>query len=314
MHANNKTILVTGGAGFIGSKISKQLFEEGNQVIVADNLSTGKKENIPDGCNFLEMDLGNPSSIEKLKPFKFDAILHLAGQSSGEASFLDPVYDFNSHVTSTFHLLKFALDNKVPRFIYASSMGAYGDPEYLPVDEKHPRNPKSYYGASKSSAENYVNLFYKLGVNTTAFRMFNVYGPGQNLENMRQGMVSIYLAFMLEGKTITVKGDKNRFRDFIFIDDVVDVWVNSIDQKNTFGKTYNLATGKKTTVEELLLALYKAFGEENYPTEFKGSTTGDQFGLVADITLLKHDLSWKPKIQLDEGIKKTVEFEKSRRN
>ncbi len=303
-----RNFLVTGGAGFIGAALTQKLVLLGNQVVVADNLSTGYRENVPKGAGFVEMDISNPAHYERLPDLKFDAALHLAAQSSGEASFQDPWYDFNSHVTGTFLLLEHCRKKGIRRFLYASSMSVYGAAEYLPVDEKHQVQPKAYYSAGKLAAEAYLSLFSTLGVDSTVFRMFNVYGPNQNLANKMQGMVSIYLSFILENKPITVKGAKERFRDFIYIDDVVDAWLGALDNPASFGKTYNLGAGRKTTVAELLALMTECAGNPDYPVEFSGGTPGDLFGLYANIGALQQDIGWQPRTALREGLRAMLDF------
>lgn len=309
---NKKHIIVTGGAGFIGSHISRRLLAEGYKVTILDNLSTGKLNNIPRQAEFIKIDLGQQDEYKGLEKVDCDAIFHLAGQSSGEWSFQDPLYDLRSHVLSTFLLLDWCKQNVITRFVYASSMSVYGDPDYLPVDEKHPLQPKTFYAAGKISAEAYIKLYQNLGINTTIFRLFSVYGPGQDLGNKIQGMASIYLSYLLEGKPILVKGSAERFRDFIYIDDVVGAWFNSLDNPATYGRVYNLATGKKTKVEELIEAIKEVAGNPDYPIEYADGTSGDQFGLVADISRIAQDLRWQPKVDLSTGIKKMFEFEKRR--
>lgn len=306
----SKTFLVTGGAGFIGSAIAHALANRGDKVVVADNLSTGYRENVPDGCRFIEMDASNPEHYGLLSEYKFDAVFHLAAQSSGEASFQDPWYDFNSHATATFLLLDHCRRNGIRRFLYASSMSVYGDPEYLPVDEAHRVQPKTYYAAGKLAAESYVKLHASLGLETTVFRMFSVYGPNQNLANKMQGMVSIFLSYILENRPITVKGSRERFRDFVYIDDVVDAWLRALDNPASFGKTYNLGAGRQTTVEKLLMTLAECAGNPDYPIEFSGSTPGDQFGLYANVGCLRSDLGWEPRWSLRDGIASMFDFYK----
>lgn len=300
-------MLVTGGAGFIGSALARALLSRGKRVVVVDNLSTGRRQNVPAGCEFVEMDAGDRSQYHKLSAARFDAVLHLAGQSSGEASFLDPWSDFNSHVTSTLLLLNLCRERGVSRFLYASSMSVYGDPETFPVGEDAPVHPKTFYAAGKLAAESYVALFQGLGVDTTVFRMFSVYGPNQNLANKLQGMVSIYLSYLLEERPILVKGRKERFRDFIFIDDVVDAWLAALDNPASFGRVYNLGSGTRTTVEDLLGSLTAAAGMNGHPVEYGGGTPGDQFGMVADIGRITRELRWTPNWSLQSGLMRMVE-------
>lgn len=306
----NKSIVVTGGAGFIGSHLASRLISDGHRVTILDNLHSSKEENIPRGADFIKVDLGQLDSQVLFKDIACDAVFHLAGQSSGEASFLDPAYDLRSHVMSTSQLLEWCRKKKIPRFIYASSMSVYGDPNYLPADEIHPMQPKTYYAAAKISAEAYIKLYQTMGINTTILRLFSVYGPGQNLKNRMQGMLSIYLSYMLDKLPLIVKGSKERFRDFIYIDDVVEVWVKSLNNPVTYGKVYNVASGVKTKVADLIEFLKKSFGYQDYPIEYRDGTAGDQFGIVADITRITQELNWKPKISLQTGIAKTVDFER----
>ena len=307
---DNQHVIVTGGAGFIGSHITSRLLSKAFKVTVIDNLSTGKEENIPNGADFIKMDLGQKSSYAYLENITCDAVFHLAGQSSGEASFIDPFYDLKSHVLSTYCLLEWCKKKRVSRFLYASSMSIYGDPNYLPVNENHPLQPKTFYSAAKISAEAYIKLYQTLGINVTILRLFSVYGPGQNLDNKMQGMVSIFLSYLLENTPIIIKGSKDRFRDFIYIDDVVDAWLESFDNPLTYGKVYNVGSGEKTKVEDLIKALKNSFGYEDYPIEYEEGTPGDQFGIVADITRITQELRWRPKVNLQEGLNKMLDYEK----
>ena len=221
--------MVTGGAGFIGSHVASQLVAEGYKVSIVDNLATGFEKNIPPEADFIKCDLGEKEEFKKISKLNCDALFHFAGQSSGEASFKDPYADLKSHLLSTCWLLEWCKQKNVKRFIYASSMSVYGDPVCLPVDENHPIFPKSFYAAGKISAETYIKLYQTMNINTTIFRLFSVYGPGQNMANKAQGMASIFLSYMLEEAPIIVKGSKKRFRDFIYIDDVVNAWLKAIN-------------------------------------------------------------------------------------
>ncbi|WP_440991953.1 NAD-dependent epimerase/dehydratase family protein [Haloarchaeobius baliensis] len=298
-----ETVLVTGGAGFIGSAMAERLLDTGREVVVVDNLSTGGRENVPAGATFVAGNTADPATYEAVESVSdVDAVFHLAGQSSGEASFDDPVADLESHVIGTFELLRWCRERDIDRLLYASSMSVYGDPRYLPVDESHPSDPKTFYAAGKRGAEAYVRLFDNLGMETTVFRLFSVYGPGQNMANMKQGMVSIFLSFCLDDGPIVVKGPLDRFRDFVYVDDVVDAWVRALDEPATDGETYNLGRGERVTVDELLETMGEVYDGDPGPVEVTDGTPGDQFGIVADATRLRRDLDWEPSVGLREGL------------
>jgi UDP-glucose 4-epimerase len=307
---------VTGGAGFIGSHIAKKLQETGYSVIVVDNLTTGTDKNIPHGVDFIRGDISKKNVVSSFPKKGVYAVLHLAAQSSGEISQEKPELDLKSNVLSTLYLLNWCKKHGVPRFMYASSMAVYGDVLLNPVSEAITCNPLSFYGISKLSSEYYIQHFARQGIATTCFRMFSVYGPGQNMTNMKQGMASIFLAYLLKGEEIWVKGSKDRFRDFIYIDDVVDVWCSSLENEITYGKIYNLATGKKTYIHELVKKEVELFGFDpsTYPVRYEGSTPSDQFGLYADISLIKRDLKWEPRISLDAGLKDMIRWIKNEYN
>lgn len=306
----NKTILITGGAGFIGSNIAKRCILEGHHVVIADNLFTGKIENIPEGAKLVEMDISCEEDYEKLPDCDFDAILHLAAQSSGEISDEKPELDLLVNAKGTLLMLKWAMKRKIRRFLYASSMAVYGNVIKVPVQETEMCNPLSCYGITKLTGEHYVRHFSNEGLQTTCFRMFSVYGPGQDMGNLKQGMASIFMAYILKGETIHVKGSKDRFRDFVYIDDVVNAWLKALDEPRSFGKVYNLGSGKKTPVYELINEEIKACGLVSYPIKYEGTTPSDQYGLYADISNLKNDLSWTPGFTLSEGIKNMTEWAK----
>ena len=302
--------LVTGGAGFIGSHLSRGLLAEGWEVHIVDNLSTGFKNNIPPAAKFTFMDLSKDDFVQQLPRINFDAVFHLAAQSSGEISFDDPMYDLKTNCLSTLMLLDWCRKQNIKRFIYTSSMSIYGDQELQPVKEDAPLMPKSCYGVGKLASEGYVNIYSEMGIKATSLRLFNVYGPGQNMENLRQGMVSIYMAYILEEKEIWVKGSPDRYRDFIYIDDVIDAYIKCLGDSVTFGKSYNVASGVKTHVRDLVNAEIKAFGHKpsKYPVKYSGSTPGDTFGIFADITAIKKDTGWESRISLSEGLKKMSEW------
>lgn len=295
-----KTYLVTGAAGFIGAAVAKRLIDKGHRVISIDNLSTGILGSVPDGVEFFQGDCQDPKIYSMIPQLKYDAIFHIAGQSSGEVSFDDPIYDLRTNTESTLLLLNFALKVSCGRFIFASTMSVYGDGDGGPVSETAELNPKSFYGVGKIASEQYLKIYENYGINSTSLRLFNVYGPGQNLDNMRQGMISIYLSQIIKDNKVTVKGSLDRFRDFVYIDDVVDSFIICLNQPLTKNKVFNIATGKKTTVRELLELMEDKYSKVTVTVE--GNTSGDIFGIYGDISAFINASGTSPKIDLKLGL------------
>lgn len=306
------TVLVTGGAGFIGSAMAQRLIKTGKDVIIIDNLHSGKRENVPDKAKFINADISGDNIYDELSKYSIDSVIHLAAQSGGVSSFDDPKYDKESHIDGTFNLLQWCQSSDVDRLLYASSVAVYGEPEATPVDEQAELSPKTYYGAGKRGAEAYVNLFDNMGMETTIFRLFNVYGPNQSLDNRKQGMVSIYLSFIIRDDKLVVKGPLDRVRDFIYIDDVVDVWMKAHDAPETFGETLNLATGTPTEVGELIDMMLEKYGEPDFPVEVVEGTPGDQFAIHGDISKIRDMLDWSPNVPVEEGLTTMIDHELER--
>nr|WP_294795879.1 NAD-dependent epimerase/dehydratase family protein [uncultured Mucilaginibacter sp.] len=299
--------LVTGAAGFIGSKLAAKLLALGNEVSTIDNLSTGIRDNIPDGVKFLEGDCHDEAVVNQLANSKLDAIFHLAGQSSGEISFDDPVYDQKANTQSTLLLMDLAIKTGAKKFLYASSMGVYGDQEDKAIHEDVLAKPRSFYGVGKLASEYYMKVYEHYDLNTVALRLFNVYGPGQNMANMRQGMVSIFLSQAINNGSIYVKGSKDRFRDIIYIDDVVNAFISAYESPVKGFNYFNVCTKKKTTVEQLVQAIQGLFNT-SVPVTYAGSTPGDQFGVYGDNSKIIAELEWAPKTSLNEGIKEMYDW------
>jgi UDP-glucose 4-epimerase len=300
----NEKILVTGVAGFIGSLVASRFLDEGYVVVGVDDLSSGYFENIPNGIDFIQGDLSEASTIARI-PRNCNKILHLAGQSSGEISFDIPVNDLRKNTVSTLNLIQYGLEHDVERIVYASSMSVYGAVVDKPISEKTICNPLSCYGVSKLAAEGYLRV-YGSKLPFVSMRMFNVYGPGQDMNNLRQGMVSIYLAQALSKGKIEVKGSTERFRDFIFIDDVVEAWFRATTYSSAIRQTLNIGTGVKTTVGSLLQSVCQLTPGSDYFV--RGITPGDQTGIYADMTLTKACLKMKSFTSLDVGIRKFAEW------
>jgi UDP-glucose 4-epimerase len=305
-----KKVFITGVAGFIGSEIAKRFIAEGWIVYGIDNLLTGLVESIPAGVKFIKGDVIDINKIKELKYIKFDIVLHLAGQSSGEISYENPRNDLLLNTVSTIELIKYSISNKIPRIVFASSMSVYGNISGSgEAREDHRPNPLSCYGVSKFSAENYLRIF-KPQLKSLSMRMFNVYGPNQNLLNLKQGMVSIYISQAITNSSILVKGSLDRYRDFIYIDDVVDFWWKSA---TLFWpedvESINIGTGKKTFVRDLVSLIGKHVPVSNVVQI--DSTMGDQFGIFANINLLERCFGSYHFIEINDGLIKFIDWAKS---
>lgn len=301
--------LVTGAAGFIGSAIvDKLIHESNNECTTIDNLFTGIKDNIPRGCRFIEGNVADSNIIDQIRNESYDAIIHIAGQSSGEVSFENPIYDFETNAKSTLLLLELAKRNGIKKFVFASSMSVYGEPERELVDENSLTFPKSFYAVGKLASENYMRIFSEFGIQCTSLRFFNVYGIGQNMDNLKQGMFSIYLAQAINNHHIIVKGSKDRFRDFIYIDDVVRAVLLAIDRpfKSEF-EIFNVCSGKKRTVEELLDVIKEKL-PFNITENYIEGTPGDQHGIYGNYSKINKMLGWKPKVGFDEGTSLMIDW------
>ena len=293
-----KKLLITGVAGFIGSNVAKRFRNEGYHVVGIDDLSGGCIENIPDGIEFIQGDLAEDSFVKGL-PKNCEKILHLAGQSSGEMSFDDPIADLHKNAVSTLNLIRYGMDNGSERIVYASSMAIYGIVPDVAVTESQSSNPLSCYGVGKLAAENYLKI-YQNHLPYVSLRMFNVYGPGQEMDNLRQGMVSIYLAQALASGKIEIKGSLERYRDYIFIDDVVEAWFRSTISTSFLNQELNVGTGIRTTVCELITLIEtKISGTTHF---ISNPTQCDQNGIFADTNRLKSFLEIESFISLEEGL------------
>lgn len=300
-----KKILITGVAGFIGSALAKKFINKGYLVSGIDNLSTGKLHRVPKEVDFIKFDLSKRGFEKKIdKDIKY--ILHLSGQSSGEISFENPIDDLKKNTSSTLNLINCCKNLRLKKFLYASSMSVYGDQKKQPVKENFHLKPNSCYAVGKIASEQYLNI-YKKKIPYINMRMFNVYGPGQDMKNLKQGMLSIYLAQALRNKKILVKGSLNRFRDFIYIDDVVDIWFKATFSKYT-NFSLNIGSGKKTYVKTVLKILKNELGA-GY--KIGNNTPGDQHGIYANISKLKN-LYKKKFVNLNDGLKKFIYYEKKK--
>lgn len=304
-----RSVLITGGAGFVGSHLCRTLVTAGDSVVVVDNLFNGLRENVPAGVEFLPVDIADDAFLERLAQRRFDAVLHCAAQSSNAISFRDPRLDLMANQYGTLNVLKLCRALGVRRLLYTSSMSIYGQAQHLPTPESEPARPQSFYGVHKYAGEEYIRvLAEQYGVQYTVFRLYTTYGPGQNLANRDQGLVSIYLSYILRGEPLLVKGSKDRRRDIVYVDDVVEALTRALDSPITYGKTYNLGSGRAHTIEEIVGFLLREMGHrDGYAVLYDAPTAGDPDATLADIRRIQADLGWQPRVFAEEGIRLTVQ-------
>jgi UDP-glucose 4-epimerase len=303
-------ILVTGGAGFIGSNVSDALVKDGHVVTVLDNLSTGKEENINPEVKFYNVDLLDLESLELVfREFKPDVVNHHAAQIDVRKSVEDPAFDAETNIIGSINLFELSINYGVRRIIFSSTGGAlYGEPEKLPADEYTPIEPISPYGVAKYCVENYLNYFKRLyGVERVILRYANVYGPRQDPLG-EAGVVAIFTGKILKGEKPVILGDGTQTRDYIYVEDVVKANVLALEGKEG---TYNIGTGKETSVNELIEIFSKVLGHEIKP-EYAPPRKGEVHRISLDGEKAKRELGFVPKYSLEEGIKKTIEWYKGK--
>lgn len=300
-----KSILVTGGAGFVGSHLCRALLEKEFYVVAIDNLSNGIKDNVPKGAVLVEADLSKDTWFDLLDIYNFDIVIHCAAQASNAMSFDDPKQDWNSNQVSTWNVINFCKKRSIQRLIFTSTMSVYGEPKKIPTPVSELPMPLTYYATHKAVAETYLKL--SSGINWTIFRLYTTYGYGQNLANLNQGLVKIYLGFILRGEPIRVRGSGERLRDIIHVSDVVLAIIQSLENTNTYKQTYNLGSGITKKVSEIIKLLVNAAGmDTNYPVVYEKGDLGDPSRTHADIKNATSDFGWQPLILPANGIDLTV--------
>jgi UDP-glucose 4-epimerase len=300
-------VLVTGGSGFIGAHLTDELIKKKYKVMVVDSLkSKGGIPFINPLSKFYKGDITKKKTLNLIEKWKPDIIFHLAAQSASESAYDNPQYDYLTNGYGTFLLAKLAKKIKVKKFIYTSSVAVYGSNTNSLISETSKINPDSIYGISKYTGEMFIRqILYNTKVKTCIFRVFNTYGPGENLNFLKKGMVSIYSSYIWKKKPIVVKGSLNRFRNFTFIDDCIKFLILSINNKKLKNhELFNLSSAKKITVKNLINKILKINNLKNYKLLKKESTPGDSFGYNCSN---KYLLKKFPKVNfltLEEGIKR----------
>jgi UDP-glucose 4-epimerase len=299
-------IMVTGGAGFIGSHVTDMLIEVGHQVLVVDNLSTGRRSNINQNAIFYEVDIRSPEMEQIFAQEKPEVISHHAAQMDVRRSMEDPLYDADVNIIGSIKLAQLAIQYGTRIFIHISSGGAaYGEPVYLPCDEDHPIKPLCHYGASKYTFELYLHVFaanYNLEYSVSRYP--NVYGPRQDPHG-EAGVVAIFTGQMLQDKQVTINGSGEQVRDYVYVTDCARFNLNLLERGD--GQVYNLGSGIGTTVNEIFRQL-KSITGYNKPAFYGPAKAGETFKIYIDASRAERELGWQPTILLEEGLQRTVDY------
>ena len=300
-------VLVTGGAGFIGSHVVDLYLDHGHEVVVVDDLSTGRASNLNPGATFYRLDIRSPRLAEVFDAERPDVVNHHAAQMNVRRSVADPFFDAEVNVLGSLNLIECAKRYSVQRFIYISTGGAvYGEPEYLPCDEAHPINPICQYGASKHTVEHYLYLYHaNYGLRSTVLRYPNVYGPRQDPHG-EAGVVAIFTGRMLAGQPVVINGDGEQVRDFVYVGDCARANLLALT-KAPDQAIYNLGSGRGTSVNEIFAALKKTTGYRQ-PALNGPAKLGETRRIYLDATKAGQQLGWSPLTTLEDGLAKTVEY------
>lgn len=306
-------VMVTGGAGFIGSHLVDALVERGEEVLVLDDLSSGRRSNLAQaldaGVTLLEGDIADPATVDNaFDEFGPAQVFHLAAQIDVRKSISDPLFDLEVNVGGTINLLNAAVRSGSSRFVFSSTGGAIygeGSGRSLPLGERADRLPDAPYGQSKLAAEGYLDLFARLhGLRTIALRLGNVYGPRQDPHG-EAGVVAIFCGAQLGGKTPKVFGDGRQTRDYIFVGDVVRAFLAA--SNTTPLGAYNIGTGRETSVLEVGAVIAGAYGQEFQP-ELAARRSGEVERIAISPELASSELGWRPETPLEEGLRITAEW------
>ncbi len=302
-------ILVTGGAGFIGSHLAERLLELGHRVQVLDDLSSGRREHLPPGVELVEMDLLDPRLAERVAELRPEAIFHLAAQVSVQRSLRDPLRDAEINLLGSLRLLEAATGCGARKLVYISTAAVYGEPEQLPVPESHPLRPLSPYGASKLAVERYLPIYAdRHGLDWAALRLANVYGPRQDPAG-EAGVVAIFAARLLAGRPCTIHGDGRQSRDFVYVGDCAEAAGLLLEGGSGI---YNIGTGGLTRVDELYRRMRDLTGGDQ-AAEQGPAKDGEIRHLSLDPARAASELGWRPRTGLDEGLARTLDWFRARR-
>ncbi len=295
-------ILITGGYGFIGSHVAERFYEEGHEIHIIDNLSSGKKSNLLIKHKYYNMDVRDKSCEEIFSNTYFDVVIHLAAQNSTSKSVEDPFFDAQSNILGLINILSLAKDSLAKKFVFSSSSAVYGNTPQLPISESSPCHPLCPYGMSKHAGEQYCQLFSEMyGLSAVSLRFSNVYGPRQSMEG-ESGVIPVFIDKILKNKAVTIFGNGKQTRDFIYVEDVADA-IYKVATDYTNSPVYNISTNKRISINNLIVELKML--EPSIETIFAEQREGDIPHSLLSNNKAVQELHWVPMHEIHEGLKKT---------
>jgi len=307
-------VLVTGGAGFVGSHLSETLINKGCRVRILDNFMTGHRENIShllklDSVEFIEGDIRDPQSCLKAAD-EVDIVFHEAAQINPVRAVEHPLFDFDINARGTLELLEACRKKDVKKVIFAST-NVYANPKYIPIDENHPIDLLSPYAAAKLSGEAYCIVYYNTyKIETVRLRYTNVYGPRQRSTKSESGVITIFIERVLKGLRPLIFGDGEQTRDFVYVSDVVQANILAAESTRSQGEVFNIGFGEETSINTLANIILKIAGREDLAPEYGPGRAADFRRCLVDITKARKVLGFNPTITLEEGLKKTIDWSK----
>lgn len=304
-------ILVTGGAGFIGSHVADLFIQHGHEVVVVDDLSTGHRHNLNPQAKFYQMDIRDPQLAEVFATEKPDWVSHHAAQMDVRRSVAQPIFDADVNVCGSINVIEAARHHGVKHFVYISTGGAvYGEPEYVPCDEKHPINPICPYGASKHTGEHYLFMYkFLYGLNYTVLRYPNVYGPRQDPHG-EAGVVAIFTGRMLRGEPLTINGDGEQTRDYTYVGDCAQANLLAVTREHP-GGIYNIGRGEPTSVNQIFATLKDLTGYAP-AANYGPAKLGETRHIYLNADRARAELGWQATFDLRAGLQNTVDFFRAR--
>jgi len=310
MSLDKRKVLVTGGAGFVGSALVRRLLKEKARVTVLDDLFTGRRENLPEsGIEFVHGSVCDPAVVERLVA-QAETVFHCAARNI-VVSTRNPREDYETNIGGTLNVLLAARAHGNLRVLYTSSTSVYGNPRYLPINEDDPLSLLTPYAVSKLAGENYAMAFFEsYGLPATAVRYSNIFGPGQDPSNPYCGVVAKFVESLFAGQPPAIHGDGNQTRDFTFIDDAVEATLLAATSDRAVGEVFNVGTGVETRVNEVAELLIRLIGVNVRPTHTDRRDVDNIRRRVVNIEKTRRHLRWVPEITLEEGLRRTVEWQR----